>query len=65
MELEDGEPVVGTLLVTRKGLVDVEDAREVLGALYVARHPVGVLSKSREETTQGPTYPSYRRPATS
>ena len=65
MELEDGEPVVGALHVARKGLVDVDNAREVLGALHVTRRPVAVLSESCEETTQGPTYPSCRRLATS
>ena len=43
---EDRQPVALAARVAREGLVDVDDAREVLGPLDVAREPEAVLGES-------------------
>ena len=65
VELHDRQPLLHALAVLREGLVDVEDAREVLGALHVARHPEAVLGEAGEQAIQAPRYPSCPRPARS
>ena len=39
IQLNDRPPVLTAAAVAREGLIDVEDPREVLGALDIAREP--------------------------
>jgi hypothetical protein len=64
VQLDDRAPVLAAPAVAREGLVDVEDAREVLGALDIAREPEDAVRVTGEQNvSQRPRCPSSRRPA--
>jgi hypothetical protein len=65
VEQQYRHPVLAAGAVPAEGLVDVQDARQVLGPLDVAGHPERRLGVAGKQITQGPRYPSSRRPATS
>jgi len=46
IEMHDGKPVLFSLAVAGKGLVDIQDTREVFGTLYVAGHPELVFGEA-------------------
>ncbi len=67
VELQHGQPVPAAAAVPREGRVDVEDAGEVLRPLDVAGEPEDRFRVAGEQggISQGPRYPSIRRPAMS
>ena len=71
VQLNDREPALGGAAAARESLVDIEDARQVFGALDKARQPedaLGVASEERAATQDpapAPRYLSTRLPARS
>ena len=63
IELQHWQPVLITALIARKGCVNIEDPSEILSALDIAGQPENALGRAGEENvSQGPRYPSIRRP---
>jgi hypothetical protein len=66
VELHNRKPVLAAMAVAREGLVDVENARQILGALDEAGQPEDAFGMAgKQRVIQAPTCLSTRLPATS